>query len=308
MIRINWKKTILITVDLLLGVYLVFAVTAFNKPDDSNLICSQVKIDITDSQVAGFLNADEVKKMLKQKKIYPLGKPVSSINCREMEEALAASPFVDKVQCYKTQNGNISISLTQRMPIIRIMSENGSNYYLDNHGGVMGKTKYTADIIIATGKISQKFAQGPLSKVANYIVHNKLWNHQIEQINVLDDGTMELVPRVGEHIIYIGDATEIEQKFDRLEKFYRYGLSKVGWNKYKYISVEFSNQIICKRNDSDEQPQNAQPEHQMEQPAQTEQPIQAEQAVNHGEPTTGSSPQPANTEKQQNNKKTTKTT
>lgn len=259
MIRINWKKTILITADLLLGVYLVFAVTAFNKPDDSKLLCSQVKIDITDSQVDGFLNADEIKKMLKQKKLYPLGKPIASINCRDMEEALTASPFVDKVQCYKTQNGNISISLTQRLPIVRIMAENGSNYYLDNHGGVMGKTKYTADIIIATGNISQKYAQGPLSKVANYIVHSDLWNHQIEQINVLDDGTMELVPRVGEHIIFIGDATEIEKKFDRLEKFYRHGLNKVGWNKYKYISVEFSNQIICKRNDTGEHELTANP-------------------------------------------------
>lgn len=302
MIRINWKKTILITADLLLGVYLVFAVTAFNKPDESNLLCSQVKIDITDSQVAGFLNADEIKKMLKQKKLYPLGKPVSSINCRDMEEALTASPFVDKVQCYKTQNGNISISLTQRMPIVRIMAENGSNYYLDNHGGVMGKTKYTADIIIATGNISQKFAQGPLSEVANYIVHNDQWNHQIEQINVLDDGTMELVPRVGEHIIFIGDATEIEKKFDRLEKFYRYGLSKVGWNKYKYISVEFSNQIICKRNDTDEQEppavQTPQADRQQE-PAATSQTVDE----NATQPTTGNSTtQPAAAEKQQSNK------
>jgi len=292
MIKINWKKTILVTMDLLLGVYLVLAVTAFNKPDNSRQICTQVKIDITDSQVAGFLNTDEIKKMLKHKKLYPLGKPAASIDCRKMEEALAASPFVDKVQCYKTQNGNISISLTQRMPVIRIMAENGSNYYLDNHGGIMGKTKYTADIIIATGKISQKFAQTQLSKVANYIVHSELWNHQIEQINVLDDGTMELVPRVGEHIIYIGDATEIEQKFDRLEKFYRYGLSKVGWNKYKYISVEFSNQIICKRNDSDGQTQ----------------PTQAEQAASHEEQTAGNTQTTAIEEKQQNNKKTTKTT
>ena len=43
MIKINWKKTILVTMDLLLGVYLVLAVTAFNKPDNSRQICTQVK-------------------------------------------------------------------------------------------------------------------------------------------------------------------------------------------------------------------------------------------------------------------------
>lgn len=280
MIRINWKKTLLITTDILLGVYLILAVTAFNQPDDTELICSQVKIDITDSQVEGFLNTEEIKKILQQKKIYPLGKPISQINCRTIKETLMASPFIDKVQCYKTQNGHINISLTQRMPIVRIMAGNGANYYLDNHGGVMRNMKYTADIIIATGKISQKYAQGPLSKVADVIIHSKLWNNQIEQINVLDDGTMELVPRVGEHIIYIGDATDIEQKLDRLEKFYRYGLSKAGWNKYKYISVEFSNQIICRRNDDIESKETQQPavpqqtETQQQPDAQQQQPAQ----------------------------------
>jgi cell division protein ftsQ len=35
----------------------------------------------------------------------------------------------------------------------------------------------------------------------------------------------------------------------RLEKFYRYGLSQAGWNKYSYIDIEFDNQIICKKRD-----------------------------------------------------------
>ena len=34
---------------------------------------------------------------------------------------------------------------------------------------------------------------------------------------------------------------------ERLEKFYKYGLSEAGWNKYSYISLEFDNQIICKK-------------------------------------------------------------
>lgn len=249
MIRINWKKTLLVTADILLGVYLLLAVTAFNKPDNTGLLCKQVKINISDCGTEGFLDTDEIKKILQKNDMYPLGKPIDDVNCREMEEFLMSSPFVDQAQCYKTQNGDINITLTQRMPIIRIMAEDGSNYYLDNHGGVMGNIKYTADMIIATGRISQKYAQDSLSHVANFITHSKLWNSQIEQINVLYDGTMELVPRVGEHTIYIGKPTDIEQKFDRLEKFYRYGLSKAGWNKYKYINVEFSNQIICRRND-----------------------------------------------------------
>ena len=87
------------------------------------------------------------------------------------------------------------------------------------------------------------------------------WRNQIVQINVLPNKGIELVPRVGNHVIYIGQlpyskyASERKQlitdyanvKMDRLKKFYIYGLSQAGWNKYSYIDVEFDNQIICKK-------------------------------------------------------------
>ncbi len=55
---------------------------------------------------------------------------------------------------------------------------------------------------------------------------------------------------MGEHIIYLGQPENIAGKLTRVEKFYKYGLNKVGWNKYSRINVEFDNQIICKKRDS----------------------------------------------------------
>ena len=78
-------------------------------------------------------------------------------------------------------------------------------------------------------------------------MQDKFWQNQIVQINVLADGTLELVPRVGDHIIYLGMPVGVERKLERMRKFYLYGLNKAGWNKYSYISVEFDNQIICKK-------------------------------------------------------------
>lgn len=73
--RINWKKTIIITLDFAIGIYLVFAFTKLNKPDESNLICTKVNINIQDEMTNGFLDAKEIKKRLETKKIYPLEKP-----------------------------------------------------------------------------------------------------------------------------------------------------------------------------------------------------------------------------------------
>ena len=46
--RFSWKKTLLLTCDIALGVYLIAAFTAFNKPDETNHVCSKVNIDIQD--------------------------------------------------------------------------------------------------------------------------------------------------------------------------------------------------------------------------------------------------------------------
>ena len=108
-------------------------------------------------------------------------------------------------------------------------------------------TRFVSDLVIATGSISRKYAQTTLARVATHIAQDKFWRNQIVQINVLADGSMEIVPRVGDHIVYLGMPINVDKKLERLRKFYLYGLNKAGWNKYSYISVEFGNQIICKK-------------------------------------------------------------
>ena len=90
---------------------------------------------------------------------------------------------------------------------------------------------------------------------------DEFWRNQIVQINILPDLGVELVPRVGDHIVYLGCLPQtkyanrrkaliadfVGKKLDRLKKFYKYGLSQAGWNKYSYIDLEFDNQIICKK-------------------------------------------------------------
>ena len=246
---INWKQTLMVACNIVVGIYLVMAVTAFNDPDEAiTKECTEVEIDIEKESMEGFLNPGEVKKLLTQHKLYPLSQPMSSISPRKMEETLQKSPFVEKAECYKTLSGHVCINIKQRIPVVRIMSDNGDNYYLDNHGNIMPEAGYATDILIATGHISKKYAQNVLSKIANHIVSNTFWKNQTVQLNVLTNGTLEMVPRVGDHIVFLGSPTNIDNKLERLRKFYIYGLNKAGWNKYSYINVEFNNQIICKKN------------------------------------------------------------
>jgi len=259
--RINVKKSIIIALDIILGVYIVLAMTSFNNPDEETRKCTKVSINIEDDSANGFLSVGEIKKILEQSRLYPLNKKMSDINPRDIEERLKASPFVNSAQCYKTQDNNVHISITQRMPIVRIKNMRGEDYYLDDKGGIMPNSKYTSDLIIATGHISRQYARNSLSYLAKTLMASDLWRNQIVQINVLPDLGIELVPRVGEHIVFIGHLPQVRdkaqrekatadfvnKKMRRLEKFYKYGLSQAGWNKYPYINIEFDNQIICKK-------------------------------------------------------------
>ncbi|MCF0244031.1 MAG: cell division protein FtsQ [Bacteroidaceae bacterium] len=251
----------MVVIDIVLLLYLIFAVTVFNNPDESDKTCREVTINIADKNTNGFLDVSEIKNMLQNRDMYPLSMRMDKIKPRQIEELLKKSPFISTAQCFKSKDSLVSIEVTQRLPVIRIKEENGGDYYLDDNGGVVPNASYNSDLIIATGRFSRSFAMQSLALLAQTITEDDFWNAQIEQINVMSTGGIELVPRVGEHIVYIGqlpranDRDEhrklieeyVKSRLHRLELFYRYGLPKTGWNKYGYINLEFDNQIICKR-------------------------------------------------------------
>ena len=243
----TWKKFFLITADVVLGAYLVMAVTAFNKPEDAATTCQDLRISIEGDAVEGFLTTADVERMLKADHLDPRGLALSQINTRLIEEKLQAKELIEEAQCYTTQNGNVCIAIHQRIPVVRVMAQNGDDYYVDSRGLPLPRTGYTCNLMVATGHITPTYAQKRLAPMANLILKDQFWRSQVVQLNILRDGSVELVPRVGDHIIYLGQPTGLTHKLERLRKFYAYGLSQAGWNKYSRISVEFDNQIICKR-------------------------------------------------------------
>lgn len=260
-ININWKKTFLVIFDVVIAGYLVMAMTSWNKPVEHSDMCTKVKINIADENENGFLNSKEIKSLLERNRMYPLSRPIAEINTRSIEERLTHMPFVNTAQCYTTTDGYVCITVTQRTPIIRVKSNNGDDYYLDDNGGVMPNSQYTSDMIIVTGAVTRHYATHYVVLLAQIINSSELWSRQIEQINILPDKSVELVPRVGDHVVNIGvlpiDADNkqrqkkvqafVNEQLHRLELFYKEGLKYAGWTKYDYISLEYVNQVVCHR-------------------------------------------------------------
>lgn len=241
------KRIFLTLLMLLILVYLALAISVLNDKPKS-MVCSGMRMDIKDSVYAGFIQQKEVTQLLKKNGLDPVGKRIDEINTQAIEEQLAAHPLIDGVECFTTPSGLLRIEVSQRIPLLRVMDANGNSFFVDTKGHKMpSSAQCVARLPIATGHINQKMACGELYHFAEFLMKDDFWNAQIEQIHVLKGGDVELVPRVGNHLIYMGKLKGYEHKLARLKEFYRKGLNKVGWNKYSRISIEFSNQIICTR-------------------------------------------------------------
>lgn len=257
----NWKKYVLVVADLLLVAYLACAFTVFNKPDETMRVCTKANFAVLDDISDGFIDTAVVIRRLKEHDLYPLGMQMSMINSRRIEEVLKSTPFVKSAECYKTNDGEVYVTITQLTPIVRVKADSGDDYYIDDKDCIMPNSAYTSDLIIATGHISRWFARKYVSPFARCLMENPVGRNLVVQINVLPDYSIEVVPRVGNHIVCLGRLPEVadrskrlaaikeftDHKIGRLVKFYKFGLAQVGWNKYSYIDLEFDNQIVCRR-------------------------------------------------------------
>ena len=242
-----FKKILLTVILLLVAGYLFLAVTAFNR-QPAGQTCQALELRVVDSVYAGFITQKEVVALLDKKGINPVGHPLAEARTADMERELKGHPLIDRVECYKTPGGNVCVEVSQRIPILRVMSDNGDNYYVDNKGIIMPRNaKCVAHLAIASGNIEKTFATNELYKFGLFLQNNAFWSAQIEQVHVLPEKTVELVPRVGDHIIFLGKLKGYERKLERVKKFYERALNHIGWNKYSRINVEFDNQIICTR-------------------------------------------------------------
>ena len=130
------KRILLSIVLLLITAYLVMAITAFNRKPEGQ-VCHDIQLIIQDTAYAGFITQKEVISMLEKKGISPIGKKLDRIRTKTVEKELSKHPLIDRAECYKTPSGKLCVEVTQRIPVLRVMSDNGENYYLDNKGTVM---------------------------------------------------------------------------------------------------------------------------------------------------------------------------
>jgi cell division protein FtsQ len=233
---------------LAVAAYLIIAMTSMTTPDPEE-VCVEVILNIEENPKSNFISKSDITSLLVKRKLYPKGKKMTEINTRLIETYLKQNKFIESVDCYKSASNKFCITIKQRTPSVYVVPNNNSGFFVDRNGVVIPNTIYKTNLVIATGDIDQTYATKELLPFANLIQDNDFWDNQIEQIHVTRNAenkrVIELVPRVGNHIVHMGSVSNYEKKLKRLKTFYDKAIGTVGWNKYETINIQYDNQIIC---------------------------------------------------------------
>jgi len=259
------KKIINISIWLILfsGIILLLS---FAVKDQKHVTCTQVNFNFTDQQTSGFINKEDIEKIITKQCDLLSGQLLDSINTSSISKILSENPYIKNVHVFKSLNGEIQIDIERHVALVRIINKNNKSFYLSETGSVLPFNKnYTPFVMVANGNISEDYAtvkagnyamgygsiadQSILSSV--YLLSKTLKQHEyldkfIEQIYLNKQGELELVPSDGNHYIIVGDVDALQQKLNNLMAFYREGLPQMKED-FTSINLKFTNQVVCKK-------------------------------------------------------------
>lgn len=185
------------------------------------------------------------------------GTELANLEVERMERVLEGDPFVKDADVYIDQNNQLHIRIIQREPLVRVLDNNGNNYYLDSAGKKMPPSKnFAARVMVATGNLSaytpefrekRKNSLKDLFTITQTLLADDFLKSFIQQIHVNNAGDFILVPLVGDQKIILGSARRLEDKLHRLKVFYKEGMPYEGWRKYESINLKYNGQVVCKR-------------------------------------------------------------
>ena len=251
---------ILIAIPLL---YLVAMPVYFTKSTNAKLVTG-IAIVISDSADYQFVTKEYLYNLLFRNSGNIVGKPVKEISLNNIENNIKSVRELKTAAAYMTVDGKLKVWVEQRHPIMRVMPDEGGDYFIDDEGVVIRRQNlYNPRLHIVVGNIniSQAMLNGVsvldttirnstlrnIYHLVNYIKKDDFWSAQIDQIYIDRSNAINLIPRVGNHVVRLGTTENFKEKLINLETFYKDVLHEVGWNKYSVINLEFKDQIVCKR-------------------------------------------------------------
>lgn len=234
----------------------LFLLIAFSARRQSGVVCKNIVVELENTNENHFLEEADILKIIENSGQTIIGKNIEEINLRTLEAKLEQDKHISNAEMFGDVKGNLTVNVTLRRPIARLIRTDGPDAYVAEDGKVMETSeKYSARIILVSGDIVRKLiSQGDLNAteeglalmaMIEYINKDKFWKAQVAQLDFNKSGKVFIYPQVTGQVVEFGLPEDIELKFKKLLIFYKEILPQMGWTKYDRVNVEFEGQVIA---------------------------------------------------------------
>ncbi len=234
---------------------LIAAIGKKNRED-----CTDYTIAIKGTEDNYFIDADDIRKLLRAGAGSEIkGKKIKEINLKKLEQLLRDNVWIRKAEMYFDNRNVLHVEVYEREPVARIFTTAGNTFYIDSTEKKLPLSgKLSARVPVFTGFIDKKIYSAKdslllndVKNIATYIKNDPFWMSQVAQIDITPEKNFEVSPVVGNHLIKLGNAKDIEKKFNRLMIFYKQVLAQKGFDSYSMIDVQYSGQVVGTKRGTD---------------------------------------------------------
>lgn len=349
------------------AVYIIWAAASARRARSERKV-GRVDIEVVDSTAQGHLvSVGMVRRWISESGISTVGTAVDAVDLAGIERLIARNGFVDRAVVYVSYDGTLHISISQRKPLVRLLTD-GLNAYATAEGVVFAAPRASSLYVpVVTGSYRPPFPASYSGDVREWIDERKreidgriaelerekypfysrelqndrdlaalrrmrikrrwwkmesssdfdarveelrekkaglrrlyryrarvieqeieriarqqekererqkkleksyedfmklltfvetvedddFWRSEVVQITAKTTPSgaleVELTPRSGRFAVLFGRLEDVERKFDKLLRFYRSGLSSIGWSEYRTIDIRYNDQVVCKK-------------------------------------------------------------
>ncbi len=246
------------------GALVLFTLLGFVHHKQKSTLCWKLDVQIQAPEGKAYLDEKYISQLAHQASEKIEGAEIDQIDIKAIHKKIAENSTVKEAYVYTSVDGRCVIRVEQRTPIARIFNEDGSSFYLDKDGFTMALSNhYTAKVPVFVGSINEKMHITSFLDRANdqqflgstklddiytftkFISQNEFWKAQVEHVHITSSGDFEVIPRLGNHRINMGDASNLEEKFKKLMAFYANTVHSKDLNNYSSIHLEYDGQVVC---------------------------------------------------------------
>ncbi len=222
-------------------VILIIVLFAFTSKRNKQRKIHKVLVEFVEEQDP-YVNEATVNKLLiqNQQRVTSVGKEILVLNT--VEKGLDAHKMIEHSDVYLTVNGELKARIKQRSPIARVNAV--TSFYVDVTGSTMPLSNSFSAHVPLVHNVSEREVPEvfPLLKK---IQDDKFLKKHVVGVFRTFEGHYELELRVYSFRVVIGKIENLDTKVRNFKAFYQKAIKDQSLDKYKKVSLQFSNQVVC---------------------------------------------------------------